>query len=91
MSKHDYTELDAAILSRIAQKPAQPVPPAGREQITADDLAQRAKVGAIHTDRNDNVVLRRHSYREQMEGRFERGWREAEKYHGIKGGQHGAD
>lgn len=63
------------------------------EPLCGKELARLAKVGAIATDESGKVVMWPVFYRNQMVGRFMRGWREAEKYHGItqKGGQHGAD
>lgn len=61
--------------------------PVVREPIGNKELASLAKVGAIATNESGKVVVWPALYRTQMLGRFERGWREAEKYHGITGGQ----
>jgi hypothetical protein len=82
--------LQSALAEVFGWDAATSAPPV-REPLDAAALAQRAKVGAIQTDQSDNVVLHRVGYRNQMEGRFERGWREAEKYHGITKGEPHAD
>lgn len=65
--------------------------PVEREPLSNKELVSLAKVGAIATNESGQVVLWPALYRNQMVDRFEHGWREAEKYHGIKGGQHGVD
>ena len=62
--------------------------PVVRESICDKELGDIAKVGAIATDESGKVVIWPVLYRNQMVGRFKRGWREAEKHYGItqKGG-----
>lgn len=83
-----YGEANAYSKGYYAGKKAATQPQAGAVPLTDNELVRRSRVGAIQTDENGKVVMWSAYYRTQMEDRFKRGWREAEKHHGIKGGQH---
>jgi hypothetical protein len=88
-----FAEFHRIAIGVLAQ-PTTPQPTqaqAGAVPLTDNELVRRSRVGAIQTDENGKVVMWPAYYRTQMEDRFKRGWREAEKHHGIKGGQHGTE
>ena len=91
MSKHDYTELDAAILSRIAQKPANFTQlQSGAVQKAADAFVTGSYKPAWRFIDARLQALRK-AGKIVYSGKTGWGIADAEALHGIKGGQHGVE